>query len=305
MKDFDMLVSYRYDVESRLTIADPFSEPVSSMTWDADSNRVSFTSSEQGTTEFVYDTTAGIPAVIEEAAGGSVYYVREPSGSLIARVAGENTSYYHFDALGSTRLLTDADGAVTDEYTYDAWGTLTNHTEHTGSVDQPYQFVGWLGYYTHYQDVNLPLLLLGVRFYQPDVGRFTEPGSPYTYANNNPVSDVQPQGDKQKGTWWDWIKRLWPFAKKVAPALPKPLPDIMKQLDKLDKADERRDAAMTDINEYKTHLADPQTDSEVLYTSCYTACMGVYQYFMEMKAAAQYCEGICDYAHRKGGRPCK
>jgi hypothetical protein len=37
--------------------------PSSTMVWDGDSNRVSFTSSEgTGTWEFVYDTTAGVTA---------------------------------------------------------------------------------------------------------------------------------------------------------------------------------------------------------------------------------------------------
>jgi len=71
------------------------------MLWDADSNRVGFTSSTGGTWQFVYDTTAGIPAVIEEVTpSGSVNYIREPYGALIARVAGGSVHYYHFDALG-------------------------------------------------------------------------------------------------------------------------------------------------------------------------------------------------------------
>jgi YD repeat-containing protein len=78
-----------------------------SNTWDADSNRISFDAN--GTEyELVYDTTAGIPAVIEESTSGSTaYYIREPGGSLIARLnATEGIRYYHFDELGSTRLLT-------------------------------------------------------------------------------------------------------------------------------------------------------------------------------------------------------
>ena len=165
--------------------------PTSTMTWDADGNRIAFTSSQGGTTQFVYDPTAGIPAVIEEVLPGpsSVYYVREPYGALIARIDGSSTSYYHFDALGSTKLLTDGSGAVTDKYTYDAWGALTNHEQLTGSITQPYEYVGESGYYTHYQDANLPLLQLGVRFYDPALGRFTQHGSPYTYADNAPTSD--------------------------------------------------------------------------------------------------------------------
>ncbi len=58
-------------------------------TWDADSNRVKFTAgagSNPPEYDFVYDITAGIPAVVQEDSAGSVvHYIREPNGSLIAR----------------------------------------------------------------------------------------------------------------------------------------------------------------------------------------------------------------------------
>ena len=73
----------------------------SSMTRDAGANRIGFTSSTGGTYTFVYDMTAGIPAVTEEVTPtGSVYDIREPSGALIARVAGSDTLDHHFDDLG-------------------------------------------------------------------------------------------------------------------------------------------------------------------------------------------------------------
>jgi len=106
-------------------------------------------------------------------------------------------AYYHFDALGSTRLLTDAMGTVTDTYAYDAWGNLMAHN---GTTAQPYQFVGQLGYYTHWQDANLTLLQLGVRFYDPEIGRFGQRDpiqdgmNWYAYVRNSPVSWVDPAG---------------------------------------------------------------------------------------------------------------
>jgi len=140
----------------------------------------------------VYDRTAGIPAVIEEvSSSGVVYYVREPGGELVASLRGGSVYYYHFDGLGSTRAMTDSAGNVTDTYTYDAWGNVTSHI---GPTSQPYQFVGQLGYYTHCQEPNLGLMLLGVRFYGSEVGRFTQRGSPYTYSGNNPVA-IQGIGD--------------------------------------------------------------------------------------------------------------
>lgn len=153
-------------------------------TWDANKNRVEFevgvkdgqTYTPQRGCLFVYDTTAGIPAVIQK---DSVYYVREPGGELLARVDGPNMSYYHFDQLGSTRLLTvynpsadDRFGGVSDRYDYDAYGALMAHQRLAGSVDQPYQYVGQLGYYTHCQESEFELVQLGVRFYDTRIGRF-------------------------------------------------------------------------------------------------------------------------------------
>jgi len=120
-----------------------------------------------------------------------------------------NWRFYHFDALGSTRLLTDASGTVTDSYSYDGWGNVTGHTGDTG---QPYQFVGQLGYYTHYQIPSFGLLELGVRFYGPEVGRFTQRDrvdaaadgvSLYRYADDRPTVYVDTSGDIA------WIPIIW------------------------------------------------------------------------------------------------
>jgi hypothetical protein len=60
---------------------------------------------------------------------------------------------------------------VSGKYRYDAWAKLISHE---GSTNQPYEYVGQLGYYTHWQDANMDgMLQLGVRDYDPSVGRFT------------------------------------------------------------------------------------------------------------------------------------
>ena len=178
---------------------DPQTDPKSQMTWDAAGNRISFTRSIGGTFVFVYDPTAGVPAIVEELIppNNPVYYIREPDGALIARVAPE-THYYHFDDLGSTLFRTHPDGWVSERYTYDAWGNRTSPM----NTYQPYQYAGQLGYYTHYQDENMEgLLQLGVRFYEPSVGRYTtqDPGRHglnwYAYTGNSPVSSIDPTGE--------------------------------------------------------------------------------------------------------------
>ena len=193
--------------------------------WDATGNRVGFTIASinnSGDYTFVYDVTAGIPAVIEEGDGETAfYYYREPNGALIARrvgATGGTWRYYHFDELGSTRALTDEDGDLRDTYTYDAWG---NVTEHTDTTEQPYQYVGRLGYYTHYQDPNFKLLQLGVRFYDPEIGRFTQTDqfaqitkSSYSYADNKPVVLTDPSG-YTAGLWQPPVlfpSTSWPSA---------------------------------------------------------------------------------------------
>ncbi len=133
-------------------------------------------STSSGGWDEVYDITAGIPAVVAESSGsGVVYYIREPNGSLIARCDSTNgMRYYHFDQLGSTRLLTDSAGDITDKYDYDTYGAVLWHERHAGSIDQPYQYVGRLGYYTHYQQPDFGLLQVRVRLYDCSAGRFTQ-----------------------------------------------------------------------------------------------------------------------------------
>jgi RHS repeat-associated protein len=117
-------------------------------------------------------------------------------------------SYYHFDALGSTRMLTDETGHITDTYTYDAWGNVTPGQNNVTS--QPYQYVGQLGYYTHYQDSNLPLLQLGVRFYDPGTGRFGQVDplvdglNAYMYVKDRPTVGTDPNGLQ----WPNFLCRL-------------------------------------------------------------------------------------------------
>ncbi|WP_347243986.1 RHS repeat-associated core domain-containing protein, partial [Thermogutta sp.] len=118
-----------------------------------------------------------------------------------------------FDELGSTRLLTDADGDITDKYAYDAYGSLLSHDCYSGSINQPYQYVGQLGYYTHYQEPEFGLLQLGVRFYDPEVGRFTSRDPVrdglnwYVYGADIPNCAVDPFGDKWRLI--DWIKHYF------------------------------------------------------------------------------------------------
>ena len=157
--------------------------------------------------EFINDPAASIPAVLVSKGHTDlettyVYYVREPGGELLASFDSAetpNTLYYHFDDLGSTVLTTDGSGGDLGHSTYRAWGWPTT------SDPGPYLFCGRLGYYEHIQDQNWleqsSLLQLGVRFYDRDMGRFTQRDavpatglSCYVYGDDRPILYVDATG---------------------------------------------------------------------------------------------------------------
>jgi RHS repeat-associated protein len=95
-------------------------------------------------------------------------YTNEPQqyGGVISQRRGTTTSTYHYDALGSTRMLTDSSGNVTDTYLHDAWG---NNVASTGTTVNPFKWVGKYGYYT---DDGTGQVYVRARMYQPTVARW-------------------------------------------------------------------------------------------------------------------------------------
>jgi RHS repeat-associated protein len=139
--------------------------------------------------------------VLQESDGAGniqVTYTNEPSayGPLLSERRGTVDSQYHFDALGSTRALTDNSQTVTDTFTYDAWG---NEVIRSGKSPTTFRWIGQLGYMAkpildstvvrHRTCSNKygqwlardPLFLYGSLF-------------AYSYASNRPVVFVDPSG---------------------------------------------------------------------------------------------------------------
>lgn len=116
---------------------------------------------------------------------------------LISRVASGVEEFYHGDALGSTRLLTDATGTVSDAYTYDAYGLLLGHE---GTSDNSHLYAG------EQVDLATGLSYNRARYYNPSKGRFMSQDAfegvsrvplsqnPYIYAHDNPMSYTDPSG---------------------------------------------------------------------------------------------------------------
>jgi len=92
----DNLTSYAFTPSNLPASVTVGPQAPSVMTWDASGRRIGFTSSTNPSNPytFVYDPATRVPFVMEEVhAGSSVYYVRDPSGMLLARVNGPETQY--------------------------------------------------------------------------------------------------------------------------------------------------------------------------------------------------------------------
>ena len=97
------------------------------------------------TTKYIWDDDN----YLAEADGSdtiNVVYTNEPQqyGNLLSTRISSTTSYHHFDAMGSTRQLTNAAGAVTDTATYEAWGNVVTRT---GTTGVKLLWIGQLAYY--------------------------------------------------------------------------------------------------------------------------------------------------------------
>jgi RHS repeat-associated protein len=116
-------------------------------------------------------------------------------GDLVSQRRWGVSSFYHFDALGTTRRVTAADESTQLTYVRDAFGV---GIASTGTTTNRFRYLGKLGYV---QEDTLAGALLRRRYYQYEIGRFVsrdplrDPGrSEYGYVSNRPTRGVDPSG---------------------------------------------------------------------------------------------------------------
>ncbi len=142
-----------------------------------------------GATAFT-NTELGVTSTTE--AGATVGTTRDPNGSLVGLRSGAGRSYYLVDGLGSVAAMTDSSGAVTHSYSYDPYGVTSETT--SSALVNPWRYTG------QYQDLSTGLYKMGARYYQPDLGRWTQrdpsglDANAYAYVGGNPVNFVDPSG---------------------------------------------------------------------------------------------------------------
>ncbi len=130
--------------------------------------------------------------------------------------------YYHQDALGSVRLVTDENGDVVSRHDYLPFGEEIPATEQFGRSDSdlkydtddspPQRFTG------KERDTESGLGYFGARYYSGAQGRFTSTDAPfadqhgldpqswnlYAYARNNPLRYTDPSGHCLRGYYETW-----------------------------------------------------------------------------------------------------
>jgi RHS repeat-associated protein len=167
------------------------------------------------TTRFVFD---GQNYLLETNAAGVIQaaYTVEPRtyGNVVSQRASGATRYFHLDALGSTRVLTNSSQTLTDLYLYDAWGVPLVTI---GAATNPFRWIGGVGYYL---DVETGLYYVRARIYQPGIARWMSqdplfypytattglpPDSLYSYVAARPAIDVDPSGLIRH----HWFMKYW------------------------------------------------------------------------------------------------
>ncbi|MBI4900573.1 MAG: hypothetical protein HY829_08875, partial [Actinobacteria bacterium] len=115
---------------------------------------------------------------------------------VVARDQAGQLTWLHYDHVGSLVLLTDTAGAELLRISYDPYGRVLSRT---GAGVAPEGFATG-------QDLGHGLVLLGARWYAPQLGRFISPDplvgdvddpaawNSYAYCRDNPTSYVDPSG---------------------------------------------------------------------------------------------------------------
>lgn len=189
--------TYSWDGENRMVEAAFSNGVVDTFTFNGDGQRVGKTD-QAGPVKYVWDRQN---VLIEANASNAIQAVHtlQPAfyGNQVSQRRAGVTSYYQFNALGSTLQLTGAAGTVTDSYLYRAFGDLLTSS---GTTVNPYQYGGRKGYI---YDSDLYNFQVRARRYDPEMGRWwsRDPigfaggdANLYRYIRNRPVRGIDASG---------------------------------------------------------------------------------------------------------------
>ncbi len=177
---------------------------VASYRYDENGRRV-YSKDSNGETYYRYNGLTN-QVLFEEDASGVITknFTYDDKGSPLTMTYLGSTYYYLTNYRGDVLALTDNNGDIVAEYAYDAWGNIMSQKGNMATIN-PYRYAGYR------YDENTKQYYLMSRYYNPDTGVFLsldpvrgDTMNPlslngYNYANNNPVMNVDPDGEI---AWW-------------------------------------------------------------------------------------------------------
>jgi RHS repeat-associated protein len=146
---------------------------------------------------YLWDTVEdNIVEEFDDAGTSIAEYTTEPAvfGNVISQHREGQSSFFHYDAQGSTLAVTDNNQQITDTIAYSAFG---QGTEQSGATDFPFQHIGQAGYY---RDSLMGSCIVRHRHYDPTYSRwltadpFGSSTSIYGYVANAPLIAIDPSG---------------------------------------------------------------------------------------------------------------
>ena len=194
-----------------------YSDPAANMsaaTYDGDGDRATATTTPSGgsasTQDFVWNDTAAIPQLMIDSGNAYIYGGAGTPQEQVSLSTGA-ISYLVTDRLGSVRGVVNSAGALIATTAYDAWG----NPQTSGGLTS-YTPFGFAGGYTD----PTGLIYLINRYYDPATGQFTQIDpdvaqtlQPYEYASDNPISNTDPTGERNRqglSCWTDsWGYFAW------------------------------------------------------------------------------------------------
>jgi len=135
-------------------------------------------------------TTSPLGLATSTTSAATTGYIRDADGTLVALRTGGNSFYYLYDGIGSVVGLVNSAGTRVNSYSYDPYGISRAKIE---GAANPFEYTGG-----QFDDIT-GLYKFGIRYYDPTLGRFTQPDPTglddhYTYGYNAPSTFTDPTG---------------------------------------------------------------------------------------------------------------